>query len=157
MIQIGCVSFQLTFEPLIANRELVVLGVVPIGAIDRHLPIARGLSPLHSRGIAGEHSGFPRPAELQRCYAGRGFTSVVVHNRDLLDAATVPIEAFYALVGQWIASFDIVNRFFAYPAQHSLDAVKHHKLDVFAAVERRLAATFQRHWTSSYARWCGPE
>jgi hypothetical protein len=66
MIQIGCASFQLTFEPQIANRELVVLGVVPIGAIDRHgggcwllsldLPIARRLSRVHSREEARRHA-----------------------------------------------------------------------------------------------------
>jgi hypothetical protein len=66
MIQIGCASFQLTFEPQIANRELVVLAVVPIGAIDRHgggcwllsldLPIARRLSPVHSGEEARRHA-----------------------------------------------------------------------------------------------------
>ena len=35
MIEIAGVEFPLTFVPQIARRELVLLGVVPLGAIDR--------------------------------------------------------------------------------------------------------------------------
>ncbi len=66
MIEIAGAQFPLTFEPQLASREVVLLGVVPIGAIDRHgagfwllsldLPVVRKLARAHSREEARERA-----------------------------------------------------------------------------------------------------